>query len=275
MGKIEIINHIKILLRDKDDSSNCYYVEVSVDLKNWLRIIDHTNYYCCSWQFLHFSPRAVRYIKLVGTHNTKSSDFDVVTLEAYYVSKQPILINGIISPNYNVATVEMGARVIEGVNHQSDLNTMLNGDIENYGNTSGFTYHFIGQGSIVLQLGQPYYIGSMRLLLWDKDYRKYKFYIETSTNLKEWQMAVDKRDEELRSWQQFNFDPRAVVFIRFVGINNTHKTYNNVSSFDRLMDQFEFFINFYIYRNSILFISNVQIYRNRNVIIIITIIKKI
>lgn len=74
---------------------------------------------------------------------------------------------------------------------------------------------------IVVQLGQPYFIGSMRLLLWDCDSRTYSFYIETSINQKDWEMAVDKRDEQLRSWQQFTFDPRPVVFIKIVGTYNT------------------------------------------------------
>lgn len=78
-----------------------------------------------------------------------------------------------------------------------------------------------GSGVIVIQLGQPYYIGSMRLLLWDCDSRTYSFYIETSLNQKDWEMAVDKREDQHRSWQQFTFEPRPVVFIKIVGTYNT------------------------------------------------------
>lgn len=70
-------------------------------------------------------------------------------------------------------------------------------------------------------LGQPYIIGSLRLLLWDCDSRTYSFYIETSVNQKDWEIAVDKREEQLRSWQQFTFTPRAVVFFKIVGTYNT------------------------------------------------------
>lgn len=78
-----------------------------------------------------------------------------------------------------------------------------------------------GSGVIIVQLNQPYYIGSLRLLLWDCDDRTYSFYIETSINQKDYEMAVDKQQEQLRSWQQFTFQPRPVVYIKIVGTYNT------------------------------------------------------
>lgn len=74
-----------------------------------------------------------------------------------------------------------------------------------------------------MQLGQPYFIGSCRLLLWDCDERSYSFYIQTSTDQSNWDMVVDRRNVQLKSWQHFNFDPRPVVFIKIVG------TYNSVN----------------------------------------------
>lgn len=217
---------MKILLWDRDVRSYSYYIEVSVNEHNWERIIDHTKYNCRSWQFLYFPSRAVRYIKLVGTHNTSNKLFHVVALEAYYMLKQPKLVDGLISPTYNVATVEMSAHVSEGVSRTR--NALLNGDIKNYDWDSGYTCHQLGSGVIVIQLGQPYHISSMRLLLWDCDSRTYSFYIETSTNQKDWEIAVDKRHEQLRSWQQFTFESRPVVFIRIIG---TYNTANEVSDF--------------------------------------------
>lgn len=93
-----------------------------------------------------------------------------------------------------------------------------------------------GSGVIVIQLGQPYCIDSLRLLLWDCDMRTYSFYIETSINQKDWEMAVDKQEEQLRSWQSFIFTPRPVVFIKIVG---THNTANEV--------KFQFFYFKYLY----------------------------
>lgn len=219
MGTTSIINHLKILLWDRDPRSYSYFVDVSVDQKSWERAIDHTNYHCRSWQFLYFPARAVRYIKVVGTHNTSNKLFHLVAFEAYFEPNIPKLIDGLISPRYNVATVEQGATVLEGVSRTR--NALLNGDFKNYDWDSGYTCHQLGSGSIVIQLGQPYHISLMRMLLWDCDTRTYSFYIETSTNQSDWTIAVDKREEQLRSWQQFTFESRPVVFIRIIGMHNT------------------------------------------------------
>lgn len=72
LGTISIINHVKMLLWDKDNRSYSYFIEVSVNQKQWDRVVDYQEYYCRSWQYLYFTARAVRYIKLVGTHNTEN-----------------------------------------------------------------------------------------------------------------------------------------------------------------------------------------------------------
>ena len=40
--------------------SYSYYIEVSMDDRDWIRIIDHTRYLCRSWQYLRFKARVVR-----------------------------------------------------------------------------------------------------------------------------------------------------------------------------------------------------------------------
>lgn len=142
-----VINHIKILLWDRDNRSYSYCVEVSPNRINWQRVVDYTDQFCRSWQNLYFTPRAVRYIKLVGSRNTENETFHAVALEAYNTLKLPFLIDGIVSPTWNVATVEEGARVIEGLAHEGDsINVMLNGDFKNYAGEMGFTYHQNSQG---------------------------------------------------------------------------------------------------------------------------------
>uniref|UniRef100_A0A182Q251 BTB/POZ domain-containing protein 9 n=1 Tax=Anopheles farauti TaxID=69004 RepID=A0A182Q251_9DIPT len=219
LGKLFIINHIKVLLWDRDTRSYSYYVEVSVNQRNWERIVDHTKYYCRSWQFLYFPAQAVRYIRLVGTHNTVNKVFHVVGLEAMFTEATTPVVNGILQPTYNVATVERSATVVEGVSRTR--NVLLNGDVKNYDWDSGYTCHQIGSGAILIQLGQPYWIGSLRLLLWDCDNRSYSFYIEVSTNMKDWEVVVDKQGEHLKSWQHFSFLPKVVVYVRIVGTHNT------------------------------------------------------
>ena len=122
-------------------------------------------------------------------------------------------------PNYNVASIEHSACVLEGVSRSR--NALINGDYKNYDWDSGYTCHQLGSGNIIIQLSQPYVIDSMRLLLWDCDNRSYSYYIETSLDQTNWTVCVDKRNETCSSWQVLVFPPRAMSFIRIVGTHNT------------------------------------------------------
>ncbi|KAB1261664.1 BTB/POZ domain-containing protein 9 [Camelus dromedarius] len=66
----------------------------------------------------------------------------------------------ILVPMENVATIADCASVIEGVSRSR--NALLNGDTKNYDWDSGYTCHQLGSGAIVVQLAQPYMIGSIR-----------------------------------------------------------------------------------------------------------------
>lgn len=87
----------------------------------------------------------------------------------------------------------------------------------------------------MVQLAQPYLLGSMRLLLWDCDDRQYTFDIYVSTDRyninrsynikvklfrKTWQLVV-KKEQLCRSWQYMEFPARPVVFFQVVGTHNT------------------------------------------------------
>lgn len=220
LGMQCIINHFKMLLWDRDKREYSYYIDVSMDQKDWVRVVDHTKHLCRSWQSLYFSPRVVRYIRIVGTYNTANKVFHVVSLEASY-TKVPFSLDhhGIIIPKHNVATIAMSACVIEGVCRSR--NALLNGDTNNYDWDSGYTCHQLGSGAIVVQLGQPYALDSMRLLLWDCDDRSYSYYVEVSNNNKDWDVVCDRSKQPCRSWQHMTFHRRPVVFIRIVGTHNT------------------------------------------------------
>jgi BTB/POZ domain-containing protein 9 len=79
-----------------------------------------------------------------------------------------------------VACVREGATVIEGVSRTRD--TLISGQLGEYDWEQGYTCHQLGVGAIVVQLAQPYVLGSMRLLLWDCDDRQYTFDIYVSTD---------------------------------------------------------------------------------------------
>ncbi|XP_059061241.1 BTB/POZ domain-containing protein 9 [Achroia grisella] len=214
-----IINHLRLLLWDRDNRSYAYYIEVSVDQKDWVRVIDHSNYFCRSWQNLYFEPRVVQYIKIVGTSNTVNKVFHAVSLEALQTARVPPLRAGLVRPLHNVATVDRAAVVIEGISRCR--NTLLNGDTEHYDWEHGYTCHQLGSGAIVVQLAQPYLLSSMRMLLWDCDYRHYSYYVETSLDYWKWEVVCDRTRDACRSWQVIYFSPRPVSIIRIVGTSNS------------------------------------------------------
>jgi BTB/POZ domain-containing protein 9 len=109
--------------------------------------------------------------------------------------------------------------VLEGVSRNK--NSLLNGNVKDYDWDTGYTCHQLNSGNILIQLGQPYFISSFRILLWDCDERTYSFYIETSINETDWDLVVDKRNERLQSWQSFHFEPRIISYIRIVGTFNS------------------------------------------------------
>ena len=86
-----------------------------MDQKNWTRIIDHTKYYCRSWQILYFEPKVALYIRIIGTNNTVNKVFHVVSFEAFYTNHKEKLSEGFVVPTQNVAKIEQGAFVTEGV----------------------------------------------------------------------------------------------------------------------------------------------------------------
>lgn len=88
-----------------------------MDQKDWVRIVNYSNFSCRSWQKLYFKSRVVQYFRIVGTHNTVNKIFHLVTFEAFYKEKIPELVNDMVCPSYNVATMDNCACVIEGVRY--------------------------------------------------------------------------------------------------------------------------------------------------------------
>ncbi|KAK6024933.1 f5/8 type C domain protein [Ostertagia ostertagi] len=199
LGRPYIINKIVLQLFDRETRMYSYYVEISMDRRDWVRVIDHTKYLCRSRQTLYFYSRVVRYIRVVGTHNSQSNRmFHLVSLEALNSSdefeidpKTTLLI-----PSTNVATIENNALVIEGVSRCR--NALLNGQNSDYDWDNGYTCHQLNSGAITIQLPQPYMISTMRLLLWDCDDRYYSYYVEVSVNQIDWIKVIDRRINQCR-----------------------------------------------------------------------------
>ena len=64
------LDTFRLLLWDCDDRSYSYYIEASINNRDWELIVDKTREACQSWQTLTFPERAVVYFKIVGTFNT-------------------------------------------------------------------------------------------------------------------------------------------------------------------------------------------------------------
>ena len=219
LGRPSIINHIRMLLWEKESRSYSYFIEVSMDDKDWFKVIDYSHHLCRSWQNLYFKKRVVRYIRVVGTHGSINKVFHLVTLQAMYSTENVMLEGDLLVAQSNVATVSMSACIIEGVSR--DRNALINGDINTYDWDSGYTCHQLGNGAITVQLAQPYLLSSMRLLLWDIDDRTYSYYVKVSCDGENWTVVADKRNVECQSWQDLEFDRIPATFIKIIGTANT------------------------------------------------------
>lgn len=118
-----------------------------------------------------------------------------------------------------MATNDRGAIVLSGKHTKGLLyscsRTMDLTDAE----ANDYTSHPFGNGEIVIQLGQPYYVGSIRLLLWDPKNRSYGFYVQTSVDNNIWTLAVDMRDRDIESSSanDLQFTQRLVLYVKIIG----------------------------------------------------------
>ncbi|KAJ3646549.1 hypothetical protein Zmor_024133 [Zophobas morio] len=214
LGVPSFINSIRMRLYSNHDEYYSYYVEVTIDGRNWKKIIDYTGYVCRDTQFLCFEGQVVQYIKVVGKYSNVN-ELCLVSFEATYLSQGPLVIGGLIRPNSNIAIEKLGATVIEG-NHGEHLLWCGEKDLDY---RDGYAYHLIGTDTegIVIQLNQPYIISSMILLLYDLDFIVYRYFVETSVDNENWELLFDRRDEDHQSGEIITFDERPVVFIRIKG----------------------------------------------------------
>ncbi|KAL3308397.1 BTB/POZ domain-containing protein 9 [Cichlidogyrus casuarinus] len=161
----------------------------------------------------------VRYIRITGTRNTASKHFHLISFECMFLEKPLTVINGFICPDRNVATVDQGATVVEGVSR--DRNALISQHPNKYRWKWGYTCHQLGNGAIVVQLSQPYLISSIRFLLYDLDSRHYSYTVEVFDGLTDWVMVADRSTEPCRSWQVITFPRQLVSFIRVIGKHNS------------------------------------------------------
>ncbi|KAH9280028.1 BTB/POZ domain-containing protein 9 [Echinococcus granulosus] len=221
LGHNSFVNFISMQLWDREPRSYSYYVEVSqsLDESSWQKVVDYSNYACRSWQTLYFPERIIRYIRIVGTRSSVGKYFHLITFQCLYTRQKFTVQNDLLVPQTNVATIHRGATVLEGVSRLR--NSLIDGDVSVYNLNYGFTCHQLGNGSIDVQLSQPFLVSSMRFLLWDLDSRAYSYIVEVSQDRLSWTVVFDATQLLCRSWQTIKFPLQLVTFIRITGTGNT------------------------------------------------------
>jgi len=86
------LQHVRLLLFDKDpkDSDCNYTLATSTDGNKYTVLADRSKGQWSSWQEISFSPRPVKFIKLVGLKGTRWNTFCVVEFEAYCMTPPPL-----------------------------------------------------------------------------------------------------------------------------------------------------------------------------------------
>ncbi|ERE86815.1 BTB/POZ domain-containing protein 9 [Cricetulus griseus] len=100
LGQPSIINHIRLLLWDRDSRSYSYFIEVSMDELDWIRVIDHSHYLCRSWQKLYFPARVCRLYDLILDFSVTLMQFCQIEFHTFKKAK----IRPDVNVNMNVHT---------------------------------------------------------------------------------------------------------------------------------------------------------------------------
>ena len=216
------VYNIKILLWDKDNRYYRYKVEGSEDGVTWTMLADRTSGRWKSWQEIVLDvPAKVKYLKLTGTYNTTSSTFHVVEWEVYGTEEA-------VEPPPAISNLALASRgsTITG-NNGGSWSLAIDGDATNYTSTGGFAYTYWQKGvnspgSMVLDLQQVCTVYNIKILLWDKDNRYYRYKVEGSEDGVTWTMLADRTSGQWKSWQEIVLDvPAKVRYLKLTGTYNT------------------------------------------------------
>ncbi|XP_018496030.1 BTB/POZ domain-containing protein 9 [Galendromus occidentalis] len=131
-----------------------YYIEVSVNLVDWVRVIDHSEHVCRANQTLPFGARVVRYIRIMPSEKASGGkklegNFAVSMLRACLDKAELALHEGFYAPEMNVASVFVGALSIEC---DGTHDGKIDGESSSPLSASRTTKHLIGSGSTTIQL---------------------------------------------------------------------------------------------------------------------------
>ncbi len=94
--------------------------------------------------------------------------------------------------------------------------------------------HYIGSGRVGISFNQPMFINVFQFYLWNKDKRFYRYFVQISKNLVDWEMVCDYRKNWRSGLQRIEI-LRNVISIRIVGTdvhpNRINDTLNGEQEF--------------------------------------------
>ncbi|XP_003745990.1 BTB/POZ domain-containing protein 9-like [Galendromus occidentalis] len=214
LSKAFFVDYISFRLPDGRSASFGYHVEVSVDLMNWIRVFDQPEFVCRSLQRLHFKPRIVRSIRLL-CYELPGQPIDYLSeFEASYTGQDWNSCKGYYAPAENVATVSLGAAVIECWRGNDE---MIGGKSKDELAGTGRTEHIIGGRPIIVQLSQPYAVNSISMVLPQEDSHDFSYIVEVSSDRKKWTRVIHRSRDRCTSLQRLKFATVPVSFIKICG----------------------------------------------------------
>ncbi|KAI6225487.1 BTB/POZ domain-containing protein 9 [Aphelenchoides fujianensis] len=120
------------------------------------------------------------------------------------------LYRGFKVANVNIAASSWGAWCVEGTNRER----LFREDSNSHGEAS--TLHSVanpGEG-IVVELGRPFIINHIQLMLLDRTQKSYCYYVEVAFDRNEWVRVADYSAYTCRGLQRLFFPQRVVKYIR-------------------------------------------------------------
>uniref|UniRef100_A0A7E4W4L7 Signal peptide-containing protein n=1 Tax=Panagrellus redivivus TaxID=6233 RepID=A0A7E4W4L7_PANRE len=200
LKRLYILNNIEMDLAEGDWS---YWIAVSPDKEDWTHIINYSPYICRSTQRLYFKEQPIRYIRIHGAAPNNAS-FDI---SRFHAKNRPDSLEfdpetGIVIPSQNVASAELNAIVTHGGNPNAMITSSTFGILHTWTTTDNY---------IILQLPQPYMIGTLDIWLGEEDV--YSYNIEVGVDRLHWALVV-KEDQKVHSRQHDVFNKQPVVFIK-------------------------------------------------------------
>uniref|UniRef100_A0A7E4VND2 BTB domain-containing protein n=1 Tax=Panagrellus redivivus TaxID=6233 RepID=A0A7E4VND2_PANRE len=181
---------------DQNDNDMSYTVSVSLDMRNWSCIIDHSSHKCFGKQLLYFNERPIRFIRIEASPRDSDFEFCVKAnnIKALYTTDLIEIdpVTTFLIPKRKLVTKDLKLKSCDHYNRRTNL--------------------YIGN-DITFQLPQPCIIDSVKLLF---NYPN-SYHIDVSTTAGNWIRVFT--EDEITGWRIATFEKQPVSFIKILKMN--------------------------------------------------------